>query len=115
MRKMRKGGRPSQYICFPAGNGLSELRYLQSLQTERAMETSYIIQQELKQIRKREEGRMPVEENSKASTAKTVMGFLAAVSLFVLMFLAFHNNAATVELAQRQTAIAEKLKELGKG
>ena len=61
------------------------------------------------------EGRMPVEENSKASTAKTVMGFLAAVSLLVLMFLAFHNNAATVELAQRQTAIAEKLKELGKG
>ena len=44
---------------------------------------------------------MPLEENSKASTAKTVMGFLAAVSLFVLMFLAFHNNAATVELAQR--------------
>ena len=58
---------------------------------------------------------MPREENSKASTAKTVMGFLAAVSLFVLMFLAFHNNAATVELTQRQTAIAEKLKELGKG
>ena len=58
---------------------------------------------------------MPREENSKASTAKTVMGFLAAVSIFVLMFLAFHNNAATVELTKKQTVLAEKLKELGEG
>ena len=55
------------------------------------------------------------ETSSKASTAKTVMGFLAAVSLFVLMFLAFHNNAAIVELTQRQTSIVEKLKDVGEG
>ena len=55
------------------------------------------------------------ETSSRASTAKTVMGFLAAVSLFVLMFLAFHNNAAIVELTQRQTSMGEKLKELGEG
>ena len=58
---------------------------------------------------------MPKEETSKASTAKTVMGFLAAISLFVLMFLAFHNNAAIVELTQRQTSIGEKLKDVGEG
>ena len=58
---------------------------------------------------------MPQEEtsNSKANTAKTVVGFLAAVSLFVLMFLGFHNNAAIVELTERQTSIAEKLKDVG--
>ena len=55
MRKCEKGGRPVQEIArSPAGNGLSELRYLRSLQTERPMETSSIIQQELKQNRKRE-------------------------------------------------------------
>ena len=53
------------------------------------------------------------EETSKTSTAKTVMGFLAAVSLFVLMFLAFHNNASIVELTENQTSIVEKLRELG--
>ena len=56
---------------------------------------------------------MPEEASSKTNTAKSVVGFLAFLSLLILMGLAFKNNATIVRLTERQTSIAEKLKEVG--
>ena len=115
MRKCEKGGRPSTRASMLSGGGQRTFGApVFTILTNRAGDGDEL--HHSTRVWKREGG-MPSreEESSRASTAKTVMGFLAAVSIFVLMFLAFHNNAATVELTQRQTAMAEKLKELGEG